>query len=694
MAAHALASPNASFPFQLYWATAAGSRNEVNSYAGEAFGLLGCVELCGVHGGVPLCPSSYEELRFVMANVTNTPETSYWTGVFKDPDFIGEPHEGWECVDGSQPAIKWVGAGVAMTAAPAASNPQNKYGAEYCTTLGSSLTTVENAGFRDVSCRGSWRPCACGGPGNVSARFELVQSDLDATADIYDAELKLQLALSFIIAIAASSCCSGVFCVTRTCARLRRRRELAQQKRAEGAAAVERTKERLNAAGKAAASLRARVSLALLQLGFTMFVVSLTPILGTLFELYGTRFSGPFTAYLCFMPPGCMLMLLAVRATDATTIRAVGGFLFGLTLFFFVMMGLASWVTSFNACFQYYSAVSLVSSVLFVRPMLCSCCGTAALPPRAALRQLWLAARFFIFCMGGVTLWWPIMGDIASPYNYWSLIYAVISIVNAAAMTPRVRGFAHRWLGGLGKTGTKEAEAASIASLIGGVDAGKALAEGAKRFRALPLSSLAESDLDSSTDSGLHRKTKSAALGDVDCFVSHSWSDAGAAKYARLHEWARGDDVRSDGEQYPLIWLDKACIDQSAIVENLQALPVFLSGCRSLFVLAGPTYPSRLWCVVELFVWIRVGGAKERIKVAHMRGGEMQSLFAQFDASRAKCFKPKDRQHLLAVIESGFGDLLPFNKCIRALMADAAVSEAVRPEDLDNSDVVKEEYSI
>ena len=186
-------------------------------------------------------------------------------------------------------------------------------------------------------------------------------------------------------------------------------------------------------------------------------------------------------------------------------------------------------------------------------------------------------------------------------------------------------------------------------------------------------------------------------------------SDAGAAKYARLHEWARGDDVRSDGEQYPLIWLDKACIDQSAIVENLQALPVFLSGCRSLFVLAGPTYPSRLWyaavcprspkvrpphthrppchrCVVELFVWLRVGGAKEKIKVAHMRGGEMQSLFAQFDAGKAKCFKPKDRQHLLAVIESGFGDLLPFNKVIKTIMADAAKTEAVRPEDLDNAD--------
>ena len=85
-------------------------------------------------------------------------------------------------------------------------------------------------------------------------------------------------------------------------------------------------------------------------------------------------------------------------------------------------------------------------------------------------------------------------------------------------------------------------------------------------------------------------------------------------------------------------------------------------------------------------MWLRVGGAKEKIKVAHMRGGEMQSLFAQFDAGKAKCFKPKDRQHLLAVIESGFGDLLPFNKVIKTIMADAAMKEAVRPEDLDNAD--------
>ena len=120
--------------------------------------------------------------------------------------------------------------------------------------------------------------------------------------------------------------------------------------------------------------------------------------------------------------------------------------------------------------------------------------------------------------------------------------------------------------------------------------------------------------------------------------------------------------------------LDKACIDQANIDANISTLPVFLSGCRTLLVLAGPTYATRLWCVVELFVWLRVGGDKERIKVAHLgSGGETQALFASFEAGKAKCFKPKDRQHLLAVMEAGFGDLNPFNRVVRRLLKERTV---------------------
>jgi len=50
---------------------------------------------------------------------------------------------------------------------------------------------------------------------------------------------------------------------------------------------------------------------------------------------------------------------------------------------------------------------------------------------------------------------------------------------------------------------------------------------------------------------------------------------------------------------------DKACIDQGNIQQSLACLPVFLAGCQTLLVVAGPTYCSRLWCVMELFTFAR-----------------------------------------------------------------------------------------
>ena len=43
----------------------------------------------------------------------------------------------------------------------------------------------------------------------------------------------------------------------------------------------------------------------------------------------------------------------------------------------------------------------------------------------------------------------------------------------------------------------------------------------------------------------------------------------------------------------------QACINQEHIEASLAGLPAYLSGCRFLLVLAGPSYLRRLWCVVE-----------------------------------------------------------------------------------------------
>ena len=73
-----------------------------------------------------------------------------------------------------------------------------------------------------------------------------------------------------------------------------------------------------------------------------------------------------------------------------------------------------------------------------------------------------------------------------------------------------------------------------------------------------------------------------------------------------------------------------------------------------------------------------MGGDQERVEIhliAHPDYDETESRrllteqFATFDAGKAKCFLASDREHLLAVIETGFGDFDDFNRVARNLFA-------------------------
>ena len=71
---------------------------------------------------------------------------------------------------------------------------------------------------------------------------------------------------------------------------------------------------------------------------------------------------------------------------------------------------------------------------------------------------------------------------------------------------------------------------------------------------------------------------------------------------------------------------------------------------------------------MELFTFVRMGHTAERIKLTTLGGEESMQALAKFDAAKAKCFYERDREKLLAVVESGFGDLAPFNKAVRELL--------------------------
>ena len=95
-----------------------------------------------------------------------------------------------------------------------------------------------------------------------------------------------------------------------------------------------------------------------------------------------------------------------------------------------------------------------------------------------------------------------------------------------------------------------------------------------------------------------------------------------------------------------------------------------VSGCKHLLVLAGETYATRLWCVLELFVFLKLGGSRERIVFKSFGGHDSAMALARFDCENARCYHMADREMILAVIETGFGDTVPFNRTIRNLLSE------------------------
>ena len=196
-----------------------------------------------------------------------------------------------------------------------------------------------------------------------------------------------------------------------------------------------------------------------------------------------------------------------------------------------------------------------------------------------------------------------------------SLASGTVWLLCAAAATRRNRGRLHRRLGRLGRRGTEEEEAAAIAALVGGANPEATLKRAVGNFRCLPASQLLAADLaadlavsnsEHTNSTALAAKTVPATMGEVTAFLSHSWRDeeaAPGATHRAVSQWARQRREATGTE--PTIWLDKACVDQNNIQQSLACLPIFLAGCQTLLVVAGTTYCSRLWGVMELFAFVR-----------------------------------------------------------------------------------------
>ena len=443
----------------------------------------------------------------------------------------------------------------------------------------------------------------------------------------------------------------------------------------------------LVSAERASARIRFRVNVMMSQLGWAcliyLFLSQGMLVGGSIADATGFYF-----LHFIGFPVGLTFLGLALMPTDDAAIRVTCSSIFSLLLFaglvlispgagiWFLMEGdyqtgvvLVMWGIIFLTC-----AIGLAPTIV------CDCCtgcNSKAMPPRMALLRLWWAIRLMLFGTGltwGTSAIWSFATIRWNPEPNVILVFVLSCWATAALATPRNRGRALRFIGSIGKgESSKEQSAATIAALVGGGDAAGALDEGARRFRAIPISKIAGEDLltNDGTGSSLFSRTEPVKFGECDAFVSHSWSDDGALKHAQLMSWAN----EANAPRRALVWLDKACIDQSNINASLRALPVFLSGCRELLVLAGPTYVTRLWCVLELFTFIKMGGEQSNISVHSFGGEDVRESLRNFNAGNAKCYLPRDRQRLLAVVEAGFGDFSPFNKLVREVLVKDKITQ-------------------
>ena len=400
---------------------------------------------------------------------------------------------------------------------------------------------------------------------------------------------------------------------------------------------------------------------------------------------YVSEWQVPYSMFMFLIGPALSLMLLAVTPGDRTLVRCVSiasFFVFVLAFFFFLFL-----IFSSNLVTQILVAIHLLPFIQIARLSVPTfLCGKSAMTPRRALGRVWLALRIFLCAAGSLVVLVTMVPGSAGyafdkpygvQYEYLPLAVSALGmLICGAILRPSVRRSVHAKLGNLTLQGEARS-AAAIAALVGGRDPSAALQHGIRNFRALAFTRLEEADLVSnSSSSGLYERTQLATLGSVDAFMSHSWHDDPTAKWDALTKWA------SVQPSPPLLWLDKACIDQERIDESLAALPVYLSGCKQLLVLVGPTYCGRLWCVMELFTFIQMGGQSERVTVRTTSdAGELiESQLATFDAMQSTCYKPEEKQRLLGIIEQAFGDFEVFNAAIRSVFAERGFSASSRKD--------------
>ena len=291
--------------------------------------------------------------------------------------------------------------------------------------------------------------------------------------------------------------------------------------------------QKLKKAKAAGAAVRARISVTMGLAGGALVVVLVAAIADAADTLNYAA------AFYCIGIPGPPLLLLAVLPTDRLVIYGVAAVCCAVSLVCGAFVAdeaqrharrkrrpdKAEWTTV-----QYVMVVGF----LCVAAVMSS---AARLPPRAALRQMWMSLGAVY--LASALIWGYIcvtcVNDMerGSPeHQFFWLFTAELFVLGAVSSWP---SFRHRAHAALLARGSQISSAASVAALLGRNDIDFVKAEAQRKFYGVELSQVRLEDIQQSTpDPSLFAKARHARFDEIDWFISHSWHDSPEAKYSAL----------------------------------------------------------------------------------------------------------------------------------------------------------------
>ncbi|KAG8459929.1 hypothetical protein KFE25_010978 [Diacronema lutheri] len=239
--------------------------------------------------------------------------------------------------------------------------------------------------------------------------------------------------------------------------------------------------------------------------------------------------------------------------------------------------------------------------------------------PRIDALFLALGCNCVVFAVGHMASFLSVasLGGVAEyPTPPYALVgHAITLCAGVFSLHPAWRASVVGWLASRGEAGSS---AIAISSLMGAGSTEDVLVRSRALLRAVSADQLRASDFATNViPADVEARTRPARAGEIDAFVSHSWQADPNARWNALVEWC--DDFKRQHGRWPLLWVDRFCIVTCDVSMCVACLPVFVSSCNTLLVLFDETFLSRLWCIVELWCFLAMGGDPAHVVVRDTR---------------------------------------------------------------------------